>query len=590
MAQLTQLLSHVHRAREHMGQARGQLRRVRAERAYRRVANALTALKRAQDQLLDPVARLDALLADGMALMRQTGQKAALETQPEQQDQQDQQPAQPQHGGGPGWLTREYLGESQAALEERTEELHDGLNAGLAQANEAPPDQHEANPEQQQILRRLEAAAPLVGEAQEAFQAASSALEAQPIVDALGSQRDALAKLMAAREHFLDLKRLVELLYQDERQIADFLTPAEEISESEILEYVPIARELQDRNEERLGRVTEGIIEKLMAAVDADQQPQQAPATGADPAAGAPSDPGQAVPDPAALQAERQRWEQADALRIEAEKAMQQAIEDLGTLAETLVTDEALRGAMKGARASIDLTVTQLEALRQLFFSVVDHLRETLRRQLDLGDRTEETAGLAQTEPAEEIARRAGPLGQEQGSLAEMADTIADALSQQAEQTGQAAAPADDDAQGQQAAHAEEQQERLRRATQHVTDARSAMEDAAKGLGEEPVPFAAVRTGQQRAAESLAEALAALQPPQQQQQQDEQDQQQEQQEQEQQQGGQEASQPEQGEEDTAPQPADPSQLLQGVRDREAQRREQRAKQQQLRYEPVDKDW
>ncbi len=614
MAQLTRLLSHVHRAREHMGQARGQLRRVQAERAYRRVANALTALKRAQDQLLDPVARLDALLADGMELMRQTGRKAALESQleprqeheheheqeqeqpeqPEQQEQQDQQPAQPQHRSEQGWLTRGYLGESQAALEERTGELHEGLSAGLTQASEAPPEQQEVNPEQQQVLRRLEAAAPLIGEAREAFQAAGSALEEQPIVDALGSQRDGLAKLMAAREHFLDLKRLVEMLYQDEHQIAGFLTPAEEMSQSEILEYVPVAQELQQRNEERLGRVTEAIIEKQMAAVDADEQAQQAQPAGADPAAGAVSGPGQAAPDPAALQAERQHWEQADALRIEVEKAMQQAISDLGTLAEMPIMAEALPQALQGARASVDRTVTELEALRQLFFSVIDHLRETLRRQLDLGDRTEETSGLAQTEPAEEIARRAGPLGQEQGALAEMSGSIADALGQQAEQTEQTAVPAAEDPQGQQAAQAKEQQERLREAAQHVTDARSAMEEAADGLDEEPAPFEAIRTGQQQAAESLAEALAALQPPQQQEQQDGQDQQQEQQEQQdqqqEQQGGQGETQPEQGEEGAEPQPADPSQLLQGVRDREAQRQEQRAKQQQHRYEPVEKDW
>jgi len=36
----------------------------------------------------------------------------------------------------------------------------------------------------------------------------------------------------------------------------------------------------------------------------------------------------------------------------------------------------------------VERTLSRIEALRRLFFSVVDHLRETLGRQIDLGDRT----------------------------------------------------------------------------------------------------------------------------------------------------------------------------------------------------------
>ncbi|WP_089727630.1 hypothetical protein [Candidatus Thiosymbion oneisti] len=606
-AQLEQLLSHLHRARERMGQARGQLRRLAAKRAYRRVAAALGDLKRARDQLLGPVARLDALITDGLELMRQTGHKVALDTQPGQ-------PA-------PAWLTVDYLGETQTVLEARTGELHSGLNAGLAQAKETPvvgpfADQAEDfadSPEQQaQLRRRLEAATPLIGAARADFQRALADLEAERPGKALELQRGGVAKLVAAREHFLELKRLVELLYQDQQRIAALIAPGEAVAASDSgpgeevatpddpaadrSEYLPVARELQAGNRERLRRVSAAILDQLGTALDAEEQARSAQA-GDPQATTAPQAPDPAVPTPPApadLETERRYLEQADALRVEAEKAMQQALEDLiatEATAEKLPTgDPELASAMDRVRQSVDLTLSRVADLRRLFFSVIDHLRETLRRQIDLGDRTEETAVLAATEPAEEITRRFGPIAPEQRALAETAGSIAEALEQQAEQPLPPPPETQEDPpQGnlqEQAAHqAQEQQARLGQAADQVTSARDHMDQAAEAIAAEPPTFEAIRDHQRQAVEALAAALAALQPPPQEQP----DQSQADQQDQQQQGSQPADQDQQG---TEPQPApgDAGQLLQGIRDREAQRREQRARQRHRGYEPVEKDW
>jgi len=605
LAQLEQLLHHLHRARERMGQARGQLRRLAARRAYRRVATALSDLKRARDQLLDPVARLDALIADGLELMRQTGHKIARDAQPEQST--------------PAWLTADYLGETQAILEARIGELH----SGLASAGEPPPvtpptgptQDSAGSPEQQaQLRRRLEAATPLVGTARASFQEALADLEAERLSAALESQRRGVAGLVAAREHFLDLKRLVELLYRDQQGIAALIAPEDEnkteedkteenrISDSEPgeefatpdgsaadpSEYLPVARELQAGNRERLQRVSAAILDQLGAALDAEEQAQSAQA--ADPQASSASqapDPAvPAPPDPVALEAERRRLEQADALRAEAEKAMQQALEDLITAAAA--TGSA---AADQARLSVNLTLNRVEDLRRLFFSVVDHLREALRRQINVGDRTEETAGLAATEPAQEIAHRLGPIVLEQTALAETADGLAGALEQQAGRPVPALPETQEDPPRkdlqEQAAQAQEQQARLRQAAVQVTSARDHMEQAAEAIAAEPPTFETIRGHQRQVVEALSAALAALQPPQPEQpdrqQQDQQGQE-----------GQQQASPQAGrdQEDIEPQlaPGDAGQLLQGIRDREAQRREQRAGQGHPGYEPVEKDW
>ena len=60
-------------------------------------------------------------------------------------------------------------------------------------------------------------------------------------------------------------------------------------------------------------------------------------------------------------------------------------------------------------KSSVETALRGLAQLRRLFFSMLEHLRETAQRQVELGDDSEEVVALAEVEP-EETAKRIGPL------------------------------------------------------------------------------------------------------------------------------------------------------------------------------------
>jgi hypothetical protein len=147
-------------------------------------------------------------------------------------------------------------------------------------------------------------------------------------------------------------------------------------------------------------------------------------------------------------------------------------------------------------------------------------------------------------------------------------------------------------------AAAAEAAEKLTLASEHVLIASLAMAKAAEGLtaaglATETPEFEPIRSEQQAALEGLAEAIALLQPPQQEQNQNQEQgqdpQQQDQQGQNSESGDQQSEVPE-PDADEATQSGDPGQMLQSVRDREAQRHREAGKRKQQGYEPVAKDW
>jgi hypothetical protein len=110
-------------------------------------------------------------------------------------------------------------------------------------------------------------------------------------------------------------------------------------------------------------------------------------------------------------------------------------------------------------------------------------------------------------------------------------------------------------------------------------------------LATETPEFEPIQSQQQAALEELADALALLQPPQQEQDRNgepgQDPQQQDQPGQDSESGDRQSEQPEPSE---AEQTGDPGQMLQSVRDREAERHRERGKRNQQGYEPVTKDW
>ncbi|MFN2377126.1 MAG: hypothetical protein ABR538_11355, partial [Candidatus Binatia bacterium] len=243
--------------------------------------------------------------------------------------------------------------------------------------------------------------------------------------------------------------------------------------------------------------------------------------------------------------------------------------------------------AWQPSQAAVKEALTRIEDLRRLFFSVIDHLKELAQRQLELGDQTEETAAMASAAPDQDYTDKAGPLGARQQTLSTTAAPIADALREQSQQ------PLPPEAAGQVPA---DMPERLAQAATHVDNARASMDGAVSSLAINPPAFADTRSAQNNALQELAAAIQLLTPPEQQQQQQDQQEQQDQQ-------GEQGEQPEeegpQGQQQGGQKPqeegedkekTDPAQLLQGIRDREAERRENREKASHQGYEPVEKDW
>jgi len=510
--QLTNLLHYLHRARARMGQARRQLRQRQGDRAHLRSSAALVELKRAQDQLRDPRGVLDAILRDATRIALETATLATARHPLREQEPETEVPA---------WITLPYLSETQRWSAERTQELHARLEAGLQGGVPA-----EADPQTLGLFQVLTEAEPLLKSAQLELTAAADALDAEDLDDALEKQGRALEALLDARELFLDARGLIETLYADEARIRSVLSPEEERAEIPLADFLPALRAAQAKNLSRSERL-KGMLEELGT-----------PPEGA---------------DEAQREAVAKRQEVARTLLQLATGSMQEvgkALGDPDAPAAALNRTEAASAAEEA--------VEQLGALRRLFFSIVEHLRETAEEQLELADQTR-GAGGPDALPA--------PLAPHQSALARRAGAIADALEEQSRQQGGTLAEEPD---------AEETTRRLRAAGEHVLGAQTEMEGATTHLELEP-PELEPATGRQEAAlQALQEALALLAPPQQQQQPQEAPQSGEQQ------SEQDAT--ERGED------ADPARLLQEVRDREAQRRREKAQRQRAGYEPVEKDW
>ncbi len=236
---------------------------------------------------------------------------------------------------------------------------------------------------------------------------------------------------------------------------------------------------------------------------------------------------------------------------------------------------------LRSLRGSVDDGIKHVEALRRIFFSLLEHLRETAERQATLTDETRDVATLAEEK---DLAKKIAPLIPRQQELASISRQIADSLKKQSEQSpknlaGKGSPGQSTGSEPRDAAH------RLARASRHVTAAREAMEQAAKKMTHEVKVLKTVEEDQSTAVQKLVEAIQLLSPPPQEQKQEDQQQQQNQQQAQQQNQGASQQQKNQQARQT-----DINQLLQSVRDRDAQRRRDKRQRSNAGYLPVEKDW
>jgi Ca-activated chloride channel family protein len=550
MAQLEALLDHQHRARERMGQARSQLRRRQAARAHRRGALALEHLKRAREQLLDPARVLDGVIADAGTLAGETRALAGATRGPDARVEP------------PEWLDTPYLADVQASITARTAELEARFTAALAAAAEDPDG---ADAERRAAAEAIGAAAPHVAGAREHFDAAHAALARDEATEGAAHQAEGLAALLLAREQLLDLRGLIELTWADQQRIDAVLTDlaGHDAAPEERAEYAEALADVQHRNLERtrrLGGLVEAAREGLPASADPGTPEDEAAET---------------------AEAERERLDLADGLLALTESAMRSASSELARLGEAGSADVALTRSQEATKG--------LTALRRLFFTLVEHVRDAARRQQALADDAEAAVGL------EDEARRdaLGPVRTRQAELGRTTAGLADTLHEQAATDPGALVGAAPGGDAEAAGGNDDAAERITRAAEHVLEASEEMEASASGLADPAGGIDAARAHQTAALEQLARALALLEPPQQSGQEGAQDRSADGGEAGEEQSGQQAG---EAAEPSAAEAArrealgrDPASILQAVRDREAERHRRR-RAGAVPYEPVEKDW
>ena len=539
------VLHYLHRARERIGQARVQLRRRQAARAHRRASAGLFELKRAREQLMGPVPLIEGLITDNQSMAQET--TILLSNAVDLDSLSGQNTNRPVQT--PAWLNLDYLSEAALSLTERATELNTKLSMGIHQNSQTD------NPEEAKTLKQLSAAQPHVETASNQLAEATDALRMEQPDEALPSLLAALSELIEAREQFLDLRGLIEAAWSDESRIAELLRTQETDS---LAEWAEAMSGLQERNLERANRIAELLEEKRTDLASKSSQ--------------------QESPSRDEIEAEQKRLELADGILALVESAMRGALDPLSRMGE-------VTGSHEKAEQRVSTAVRGLEGLRRLFFSVIEHLKEVARFQFELGDETEEMAGRALSD------RVLGPLEQRQQQLAERSESLADTLHEQSfaqpeQLVGQQAA--------QDPAAAQEAAEKLARASELVLMASQDMMAAADGLEKDMLKtdeydLEPVRIQQDKALEKIQEALAVLEPPQPKQ--DEEEQEPEEQEQQEKPSPSEgASQPEQEKTPQEEVNRDPNQLLQAVRDREAERHRRKQQEDTSGYNPIEKDW
>jgi Ca-activated chloride channel homolog len=573
--QLQNLDHYLQQAHSAMSGGRGALRRLLAAKAHDSADAALRDLKRAREQLLDPVTVLKSLAEDQQITAVQTGALEQLQRGAVRVEDSDQPAA------APPWLTSAHLGIRQDGLKQRTDELRARLAAGIQAAGaqvdeEAPADDTGADdPARRRLLAAVAEALPLVEAASAGMEAATGALRSDRLGQATTEQGRALTSLIDAIERFAGVRELIELSYREQHAVVALLDPQAAaqagtaphlagIAELEPGERARAAAHSTSRNQDRL--------ERLKDVLHDEQQQREAELSRAGKAGGQPG----AAPDPQAAQGLAELYQRAESERAQALAAVERLAGQLRRWGDSG------RVAPQAARADAQQALTHIEELRRLFYSVIEHLKELLRNHSELHDQTASAQAAADDQRASLIA----PLVDVQQRYAQLGDSLSRALAEQAD------AAAAQGQQGQQGQQAGPDPQALAEAASEVGLAATQMADAA-GLLAEGRDQAATSSydleptlGHQTSAiEHLQAALRLLEPPQEQPNDDQQNQQD--------QGDQNSAQNSEKDQQSQDQQVSQQQAqrrLQAIRDREAERARSQRERDRMKPEPVEKDW
>ena len=508
--QLGNMDHYLQRARQSMSDTRRRLRRLEGERAHRRADTALAELKRAREQLLDPVAVLKAVARDEASVVAHAGALGAVSVDDDEE-------------GPPPWLTVGHLTNRQEDAAARTGEMLRRLEAAVAatpvgkpvgKPEDAPSDESEG----QRARQAIGDAIPHVREALDAMRSALSAFGGAAVPDAAREGARAIAALSRAIERFAGLRELIEIAYADQARAVALLGADAQEAQAELRERLVSA--VVDDNRERLQRMEAMLLDTLSQASPEEEEG-----------------------------AAEERYELAEKLRGEALEAL----------------DAASQALAAGGEADIParLALDRLEALRRLFFSIVEHLQELLAEQTDTHDQT----ATVQVEP--ETAPPLGFVAERQATHAKTGEALGEALAAQTD-----AARGEED--GEAAKSIAEATQEMRAGTARMRGAAATVSAAAEAAQSMSPHLEPALADQLAAIGHIENAIRLLRPPSP----EDEDSGGEQQQQE------AHAQPEPAEQMSRRQAL---QRLQAVRDREAERQRRRQRD-PVPPEPVEKDW
>jgi len=453
VVQLKNLDAYLTDARGKIAEARRKLQALDAPLAVDRADAALTALKRAREQLLDPITVMKQLAQDELALVQETKQLQELTSLTSGSNA----------GPVPAWLAGKAQGDRQGAVRERLEEVRARFAAGVEHAAEAtqPKDtggQSVAapgmDPKQAKMMERVKAALPSVIEASAAMDKAHDALRDEHLDQAGDREQAALLALFNAIEQFSDLKQTIELAYGEQQGIGQALgddAKARDVGQS------------VKRNLVRLERL-KGLIADEVAQIDPkkDEKGEQ-----------------------------KQQLAYAETLRGQAADAIGKLDKALGT---------------PGAKADAAEAEQKLAELRKLFFSVIEHLQQLIR---DQGETHDQTAAASADDDFARAPKLPGLIDRE-GDHDKMAKAIADALAAQADAAGkQPQQPAQPGAPNPKTLAAAADEVKLSR--NDMADASATLTKAK--TAQQSMTLDPATKSEEKALEHLMNALKLLQPP-----------------------------------------------------------------------------
>jgi hypothetical protein len=285
--------------RSRITEARRKLQELAAEDGVARAEAALVALKRAREQLLDPITVMKQIAQDELAVIEDT----AHSVQRSQIVGAGKDPKPLQLGEAappadlPGWLEPPVIGERQGSIRDRLEEVRARLSAAVeAPAATSQPGQpgqpdHAAQPEDpkhKKLLERIKAALPSVGQAGTAMERAHQALTQKQAKQALEHEQAALEALALAIEQFSDLKQTIELAYGEHQQLMQLLSP-EAAKQLDAAKRSKLTHDALAHNLARMPRIQELLADEV--AQLEEQAKQLAAKAAASPQTGQPANP-----------------------------------------------------------------------------------------------------------------------------------------------------------------------------------------------------------------------------------------------------------------------------------------------------------